>query len=83
MINANSTVKLTNEENIQNNRDAYKNACYVDANPQAVEPFDKEWGVGLSGNTPNPSPFNRINSILAITQKTTNSRLMLVSMRLR
>ena len=44
----------------------------MDAAPRAVEPFDKEWGVGISGNTPEPSPFPRINSILAVTQKTTN-----------
>jgi pyruvate formate-lyase/glycerol dehydratase family glycyl radical enzyme len=67
-----STIKLTSEENIALNRDTYKNACYVDSNPKAVEPFDKEWGVGISGNTPNPSPFERINKILAITAKTTN-----------
>ena len=49
-----------------------KNAYKIDTDPQAIEPFDKEWGVGISGNTPNPSPFERINKILAITEKTTN-----------
>ena len=64
--------RLSNEENIQSNHDTYKNAFRVDADPRAVEPYDKEWGVGISGNTPEPSPFERINKILAITQKTTN-----------
>jgi len=64
--------RLTNEENIALNRDTYKNAYMIDANPLAVEPPDREWGVGISGNTPNPSPFERINKILAITSKTTN-----------
>ncbi|SHI07758.1 formate C-acetyltransferase [Sporobacter termitidis DSM 10068] len=72
MSTTTSAVTLTSEENVRLNRDTYKNACLVDAHPQAVEPFDKEWGVGISGNTPEPSPFERINNILAITQKTTN-----------
>ena len=63
---------LTSANNIAANRDTYKNAHMIDTNPLAVEPFDKEWGVGISGNTPNPSPFERINKILAITPKTTN-----------
>jgi pyruvate formate-lyase/glycerol dehydratase family glycyl radical enzyme len=72
MDNTAGAKKLSSEENVRQNRDTYKNACCVDTHPQAVEPFDKEWGVGISGNTPNPSPFERINKILAITQKTTN-----------
>lgn len=32
--------------------------------PLAIEPFDKEWGVGISGLTENPSPFPRINRML-------------------
>jgi formate C-acetyltransferase len=32
--------------------------------PMPIEPFDKEWGVGVSGVTENPSPFPRINKIL-------------------
>ena len=67
-----ATVTLTNEENLKQHKDVYENACYVDTKPQAVEPFDKEWGVGLSGNTPEPSPFPRINSILKVTARTTN-----------
>ncbi len=70
-MNNNATC-LTSEENVRLNRDTYKYAGLVDTRPQAVEPFDKEWGVGLSGNTPNPSPFERINKILSVTQKTTN-----------
>ncbi|MDR0862312.1 MAG: formate C-acetyltransferase/glycerol dehydratase family glycyl radical enzyme [Oscillospiraceae bacterium] len=52
--------------------DIYKTARDVTVTPLAVEPYDREWGVGISGNTPNPSPFKRINDILAITAKTTN-----------
>jgi formate C-acetyltransferase len=32
--------------------------------PQAVEPFDKEWGVGVSGLTADKSPFARINRLV-------------------
>ena len=63
---------ITSEENIARNADVYKNAYLVDPSPQAIEPFDKEWGVAISGNTPNPSPFERINKILEITTKSTN-----------
>ena len=48
----------------------YKTAVKVE--PLPSEPFDKEWGVGISGNTPEPSPFPRINRILHNTAKTTN-----------
>lgn len=41
----------------------------------AVEPFDKEWGIGASGNVKDPSPFERINLILDDTQKTTNGEI--------
>jgi formate C-acetyltransferase len=67
-----NVTRLSSEENIASYRDTYKNAYMIDTNPLAVEPFDKEWGVGISGNTPNPSPFERINKIIAITPKTTN-----------
>ncbi|MGI6217486.1 MAG: glycyl radical protein [Coriobacteriales bacterium] len=40
--------------------------------PEPIEPYDKEWGVAVSGMTPNPSPFPRINKILAVTERTTN-----------
>lgn len=32
--------------------------------PLAIEPIDREWGVGISGMTENPSPFPRINKML-------------------
>jgi formate C-acetyltransferase len=32
--------------------------------PLAIEPFDKEWGGGISGLTENPAPFPRINRML-------------------
>jgi hypothetical protein len=48
----------------------YKTAVKI--TPLAVEPFDREWGIGISGNTPDPSPFPRINRILKTTSKTTN-----------
>lgn len=62
---------ITNEENLKN-KNTYAAADRVDTHPLAVEPFDKEWGVGISGNTPNPSPFDRINRILSVTARTTN-----------
>ncbi len=57
-------------ETNQTSCNTYKAA--VKTMPQAVEPFDKEWGIGISGNTPEPSPFPRINRILKNTAKTTN-----------
>ncbi|MCR5388892.1 MAG: formate C-acetyltransferase/glycerol dehydratase family glycyl radical enzyme [Lachnospiraceae bacterium] len=64
--------ELTSTENIEKNKDVYKHASEVKVTPLAIEPWDKEWGVGLSGNTPEPSPFPRINRILKVTKKTTN-----------
>ena len=32
--------------------------------PLAVEPLEREWGVGVSGLTKEPSPFPRINRML-------------------
>ncbi|MDR0818000.1 MAG: pyruvate formate lyase family protein, partial [Oscillospiraceae bacterium] len=32
--------------------------------PLAIEPYDREWGVGVSGLTENPSPFPRVNRVL-------------------
>jgi formate C-acetyltransferase len=32
--------------------------------PLAIEPADKEWGVGISGLTEEPSPFPRVNKLL-------------------
>jgi len=63
---------LTSDENVRLNKDTYKNASLIDVKPLPVEPWDKEWGVGISGNTPEPSPFERINRILAVTTKSTN-----------
>ena len=63
---------LSNSENLRMNKDVYAHADEVDVKPLAIEPFDKEWGVGLSGNTPEPSPFRRINNILKVTERTTN-----------
>ncbi len=62
---------LTSEMNLKN-KDVYARANEVDVAPLAVEPYDREWGVGISGNTPNPSPFERINNILKVTARTTN-----------
>ncbi|UWG99058.1 formate C-acetyltransferase/glycerol dehydratase family glycyl radical enzyme [Dehalobacter sp. DCM] len=44
----------------------------LNAKPCAIEPYDKEWGVGASGMMEETSPFPRVNKILAKTQKTTN-----------
>ncbi|MDR3310713.1 MAG: formate C-acetyltransferase/glycerol dehydratase family glycyl radical enzyme [Oscillospiraceae bacterium] len=38
--------------------------------PLAVEPYDKVWGVGVSGLTENPSPFPRVNRILRRCKET-------------
>jgi formate C-acetyltransferase len=32
--------------------------------PLAIEPWDREWGVGISGLTACPSPFPRVNRLL-------------------
>jgi len=32
--------------------------------PLAIEPYDREWGIGVSGLTETPSPFPRINKML-------------------
>ncbi len=64
--------KFTSEINIAQNPDAYRYANLIDTHPEAIEPWDKEWGVAISGNTPDPSPFDRINRILSVTKKTTN-----------
>jgi len=37
--------------------------------PQAVEPIDKVWPVGVSGLTENPSPFPRVNRMLKWTKE--------------
>jgi formate C-acetyltransferase len=36
----------------------------IDSKPLAIEPYDKDWGVGVSGLTDEPSPFPRINRLL-------------------
>ena len=37
--------------------------------PQAIEPIDKVWPVGVSGLTENPSPFPRVNKMLKWTKE--------------
>jgi len=37
--------------------------------PQAIEPVDKVWPVGVSGMTENPSPFPRVNRLLQWTKQ--------------
>lgn len=37
--------------------------------PLAIEPYDKEWGVGVSGMAENPSPFPRVNRLLKWTKE--------------
>ena len=41
--------------------------------PQAIEPFDKTWGTGVSGLDENISPFPRVNRLLERTKSTTVS----------
>jgi len=38
--------------------------------PLAIEPVDREWGVGISGLTEDPSPFPRINRMLRRNKET-------------
>ncbi|MDR0905511.1 MAG: pyruvate formate lyase family protein, partial [Oscillospiraceae bacterium] len=38
--------------------------------PLAIEPFDRVWGVGISGLTEDPSPFPRINDMLRRNKET-------------
>ena len=40
-----------------------------DTRPLAIEPYDKEWGVGVSGMTDEPSPFPRVNRLLKWTKE--------------
>ena len=42
---------------------------------EAIEPYDKVWGVGASGFVTDPSPFERINLILDDTPKSTNGEI--------
>lgn len=37
--------------------------------PEAIEPYDKEFGVGVNGLIKNPSPFTRINRLLEVQRK--------------
>lgn len=67
-----TTAPLTSAENLKYNKNTYINANRIDTHPEAIEPYDKEWGVAISGNTPEPSPFPRINRILSVTERTTN-----------
>ncbi|MDR2530368.1 MAG: formate C-acetyltransferase/glycerol dehydratase family glycyl radical enzyme [Oscillospiraceae bacterium] len=49
--------------------------------PLAIEPYDKEWGVGVSGLTEDPSPFPRINRFLRrnkATDSTADSQRALI-----
>ena len=41
--------------------------------PQAVEPIDKVWPIGVSGMTENPSPFPRVNQMLKWTKERDSS----------
>jgi formate C-acetyltransferase len=52
--------------------ESYRNRN-ANALPQAIEPYDKEWGVGVSGLTEDPSPFPRINNILRRMKDTDTS----------
>lgn len=43
--------------------------------PEAVEPYDKDFGTGVNGLDKNPSPFPRVNRLLN-TQRTLESQYM-------
>jgi len=45
----------------------------INCDPQAVEPIDKVWPVGVSGLTENPSPFPRVNKMLKWTKERDSS----------
>ena len=51
--------------------------------PLAIEPFDREWGVGISGLTEDPSPFPRINDMLrrnkALDSSASSERALIVT----
>ncbi|MDR0915743.1 MAG: formate C-acetyltransferase/glycerol dehydratase family glycyl radical enzyme [Oscillospiraceae bacterium] len=49
------------------------NNMNIDNRPLAIEPYDRVWGVGVSGLTENPSPFPRINRMLARNKATDSS----------
>ncbi len=68
-----ANIAQENSERIE--ADTYVSANQVDTHPEEIEPFDKVWGIGISGNTPNPSPFPRINRILNKTPRTTNGEV--------
>ena len=51
----------------------YKQNNETSIEPLAIEPFDKEWGIGVSGLTENPSPFPRINKMLRRNKATDSS----------
>ncbi len=41
----------------------------ADTRPLPIEPYDKVWGVGVSGLTDAPSPFPRVNRLLKWTRE--------------
>ena len=43
--------------------------------PCGIEPYDREWGVGVSAMVEDPSPFPRINRILKRYGQTMNGAL--------
>ena len=42
---------------------------HADTRPLPIEPYDKVWGVGVSGLTDAPSPFPRVNRLLKWTRE--------------
>ena len=40
--------------------------------PEAIEPYDKVWGVGVSGLDEEISPFPRVNKMLEKTKNATS-----------
>ena len=59
----------------KNIKTSYTEAQSHRVEPLPVEPYDKVWGIGISGNTKDPSPFPRINRILERTPKSTNGEV--------
>ena len=42
----------------------------VTVNPCGLTPHDLDWGVGISGNVEDPSPYERINRLRETYQQT-------------
>ncbi len=51
-----TSAKFSSTENVTRNPNPYTNAFLVDTDPQAIEPFDKEWASPFRATLLNPLP---------------------------